>query len=118
MTKIPIFGTNAKNNLTNVLNFYDGSANPVFQDLAIINGNGQFSDHYLEDASFLRCDNIVLGHRFDNIIKNGSIRFYGAVTNPFLITDYSGLDPENFDGIDRNFYPRPTTYTIGVNLDF
>ena len=109
---------NSQNNLTNVLNFYDGSANPVFGDVGVVNGNGQFSDYYLEDASFLRCDNIALGHRFDNMIKNGTVRFYAAVTNPFLITDYSGQDPENFDGIDRNFYPRPTVYTLGINLDF
>jgi len=108
----------SQNNLTNVLNFYDGSANPIFGDVGVVNGNGQFSDYYLEDASFLRCDNIALGHRFDNMIKNGSVRFYAAVTNPFLITDYSGQDPENFEGIDRNFYPRPTVYTVGVNLDF
>ncbi len=100
---------------TNVLNFYDGAANPVFRNVI---GNIQFSDYFLEDASFLRCDNIALGHRFDNMIKNGTVRFYGAVTNPFIITDYSGQDPENFDGIDRNFYPRPTVYTFGVNVDF
>ncbi|WP_033959982.1 SusC/RagA family TonB-linked outer membrane protein [Psychroserpens jangbogonensis] len=109
---------NSQNSLTNVLNFYDGSANPVFGDVGVVNGNGQFSDHYLEDASFLRCDNIALGHRFDNMIKKGTVRFYAAVTNPFLITDYSGQDPENFGGIDRNFYPRPTVYTLGINLDF
>ncbi|MGC6431678.1 MAG: SusC/RagA family TonB-linked outer membrane protein [Jejuia sp.] len=106
------------NNITNVLNFYDGSANDVFGDVRIVNGNGQFSDHYLEDATFLRCDNIALGHRFENMIKNGAIRLYAAVTNPFLISNYSGQDPENFDGIDRNFYPRPTIYTVGINLDF
>lgn len=100
---------------TNVLNFYEGAANPVFQNVI---GNVQFSDYYLQDASFLRCDNIAVGHRFDNMIKNGSVRFYGAVTNPFIITDYDGQDPENFDTIDRNFYPRPTIYTFGVNVDF
>lgn len=109
---------NSQNNLTNTLNFYDGAANPVFGDVTVVNGNGQFSDYYLEDASFLRCDNIALGHRFDNMIKNGSVRLYAAVTNPFIITDYSGQDPENFEGIDRNFYPRPTIYTFGINLDF
>lgn len=101
--------------ITNVLNFYDGAANPVFENVI---GNIQFSDYFLEEASFLRCDNIALGHRFDNMIKNGSVRIYGAVTNPFLITDYSGQDPENFDGIDGNFYPRPTVFTLGFNLDF
>ncbi len=108
----------SQNNITNVLNFYEGAANDVFGDVSIVNGNGQFSDHYLEDATFLRCDNIALGHRFDEMIKNGSVRLYASVTNPFLISDYTGQDPENFDGIDRNFYPRPTIYTVGINLDF
>ncbi len=103
------------NSITNVLNFYDGAANPAFSNVM---GNIQFSDYFLEDATFLRCDNISLGHRFDNMIKKGTIRLYAAVTNPFLITDYSGQDPENFGGIDGNFYPRPTVYTFGVNLDF
>ncbi|MEO1010568.1 MAG: TonB-dependent receptor [Bacteroidota bacterium] len=103
------------NSPTNVLNFFDGSANPVFQNVI---GNIQFSDYYLRDASFLRCDNIALGHRFNNLIKDSSVRFYGAVTNPFIITDYTGQDPENFLGIDRNFYPRPTIYTFGINVDF
>ncbi|ULC59190.1 TonB-dependent receptor [Flaviramulus sp. BrNp1-15] len=106
---------NNNTSITNVLNFYDGAADPVFEN---VNGNIQFSDYFLEDATFLRCDNIALGHRFDNMIKNATIRFYGAVTNPFIITDYSGQDPENFDGIDGNFYPRPTVYTFGINLDF
>jgi len=105
----------SQNNLTNVLNFYDGAANPAIEN---VNGNIQFSDYYLEDATFLRCDNIALGYRFSNLIKDGSMRLYAAVTNPFLITDYSGEDPENFGGIDRNFYPRPTVYTLGVNIDF
>ncbi|UOB18796.1 SusC/RagA family TonB-linked outer membrane protein [Abyssalbus ytuae] len=101
--------------ITNVLNFYDGEANPIFDN---VQGNIQFSDYFLEDASFLRCDNIALGHRFDNMIKNATLRLYGAVSNPFIITDYSGQDPENFDGIDGNFYPRPTVYTLGINIDF
>ncbi|GGI55836.1 SusC/RagA family TonB-linked outer membrane protein [Winogradskyella haliclonae] len=105
----------SQNNLTNVLNFFDGSANPAIEN---VNGNIQFSDFYLEDATFLRCDNIALGYRFDKLIKDGSMRLYAAVTNPFIITDYTGEDPENFGGIDRNFYPRPTVYTFGVNIDF
>ncbi len=103
--------------LNNVLNFFEGDANTVFRDYTAAD-RLILSDYFLEDASFLRCDNISLGHRFDNMIKNGSVRFYGAVTNPFIITDYSGQDPENFGGIDNNFYPRPTAYTVGVNFDF
>ncbi len=110
--------SSSQNNLTNVLDFNNGAANTVFNSVSIVNGNGQFSDHYLEDATFLRLDNITLGHRFDNIIKNGTIRLYGSVMNPFIITNYTGLDPENFGGIDRNAYPRPTVYTFGINADF
>jgi len=106
---------NNNTSLTNVLNFYNGAADPAFYEAI---GNTIYSDYYLEDASFLRCDNIVLGHRFDNLIKNATLRLYGSVTNPFIIDDYSGQDPENFGGIDGNFYPRPTVYTFGINLDF
>ncbi|TCI94936.1 SusC/RagA family TonB-linked outer membrane protein [Tenacibaculum sp. M341] len=107
--------SSSQNNLTNVLDFNNGAANSVFSN---VNGDAQFTDHYLEDATFLRLDNITLGHRFDNIIKNGTIRLYGSVMNPFIITNYTGLDPENFGGIDRNAYPRPTVYTFGINADF
>lgn len=106
---------NNNTSLSNVLNFYSGAADPTFYEAI---GNTIYSDYYLEDASFLRCDNIVLGHRFNNIIKDVNVRFYGSVTNPFIVTDYSGQDPENFGGIDGNFYPRPTVYTFGINLDF
>ncbi len=101
--------------ISNVLNFYDGAANPVFSNVI---GNIQFSDYFLEDATFLRCDNIALGHRFNKLLKKGTVRLYASVTNPFIVTDYSGQDPENFGGIDGNFYPRPTAYTFGINLDF
>ncbi|CAM1368674.1 SusC/RagA family TonB-linked outer membrane protein [Tenacibaculum xiamenense] len=103
------------NSLTNVLDFYNGASDVNFINT---NGNVRFSDYYLEDASFLRCENIVLGYRFDQLIKNGMVRLYGSVANPFIITNYSGQDPENFNSIDNNFYPRPRTYTIGVNVDF
>lgn len=77
------------------------------------------SSYYVENASFLRCDNITLGYTFDNLL-NSNVRFrlYGAVQNPFVITKYKGLDPEVFDGIDNNCYPNPTTWTIGLVATF
>jgi len=61
----------------------------------------------------------VLGYRFkDGFVKNTAMRFYAALNNPFVITEYTGQDPENFGGIDRTFYPRPRSFTFGVNLDF
>lgn len=106
---------NNTNSLNNVLDFYSGAADPRFQT---INGNIPLSDYYLESAAFLRCDNITLGYRFNEIFKAASLRIYGTINNAFLITDYSGQDPENFGAIDNNFYPRPRIYSFGVNLDF
>lgn len=103
------------NSLSNVLDFYSGEADIAFQNY---NGNAAFSDYFLEDATFLRCENIILGYRFEKFVKNSALRVYGAVNNPFIITKYTGQDPENFGGIDNNFYPRPTTYTFGLSLDF
>ncbi len=52
------------------------------------------------------------------LYKDASLRVYGAVNNAFIVTKYSGQDPENFGGIDTNFYPRPRVYTFGLSLDF
>lgn len=99
----------------NSLNFFTREANPVFTDIL---DPVQYSDYFLEGASFLRCENIVLGHTLNNVLKNATLKIYGAVNNPFLVTNYSGQDPENFTGIDNNFYPRATVYNFGVNIDF
>ncbi|WP_303317318.1 SusC/RagA family TonB-linked outer membrane protein [Flavivirga abyssicola] len=102
-------------NLSNTLNFFSGAADPNFINRR---GNIPFSDYYIEDASFLRCENIVLGYTFNQLFKNTNLKLYAAVNNAFLITNYSGQDPENFNAIDDNFYPRPRVYSFGVNLDF
>lgn len=81
-------------------------------------GNVPLSDHFLEDATFVRCEAVSLGYRSTKIIKNGSIRFNISANNLFLITNYSGTDPENFNSIDNNFYPRPRVYSFGVNVNF
>ncbi|MDO5977814.1 SusC/RagA family TonB-linked outer membrane protein [Flavivirga spongiicola] len=99
----------------NSLNFFTGDANAVFTDIL---DPVQYSDYFIEGASFLRCENIVLGHTLTNLLKNATLKIYGAVNNPFLITNYSGQDPENFIGIDNDFYPRATVYNLGVNIDF
>lgn len=77
------------------------------------------SDYYLRNASFLRCDNITLGYTWENLLKNKlRLRLFAAVQNPFVITKYNGLDPEIFNGIDNNSYPRPTTYSLGLVANF
>jgi len=78
------------------------------------------SDYYIENASFLRMDNISLGYTFQNVLNNTSkIRLSASVQNVFVITDYSGLDPEVFNnGIDNTITPRPRTFTVGANVNF
>ncbi len=83
-----------------------------------------FSDVYVEDASFLRMENIELGYTFRQTL-NG-IRVYGVVQNLFTMTGYSGIDPTasdrgptgNISGIDNNIYPRTRTFTAGVSVFF
>ena len=102
--------------LNNVLNFYNGSANPDFKNFTA--SETSLSDYFLEDATFLRCDNISLGYKFLKFVGKSSLRVSGAVNNAFLITSYSGQDPESNSGRDGSLYPRPRTYTFGVSLDF
>lgn len=78
-----------------------------------------YSDIWLENGSFFRFDNITLGYTFSKLWNDYSrLRLTFAVSNIATITGYSGLDPELTDGIDREVYPRPRTYTFGVNLTF
>ena len=85
-------------------------------------GNGDkffLSDYYIENASFLRLDNINVGYTFGKIFRNlASLTITGNVQNVFVVTNYKGLDPEIGGGIDNNFYPRPRTYSIGLNVSF
>jgi len=78
-----------------------------------------YSDYWLRNASFLRCDNITLGYTFENLLNdNLKLRLFAAVQNPFVITKYDGLDPEVFSGVDDNQYPRATTWSLGVVANF
>jgi len=103
---IPTVGTG----LTNVLNM----------DLPFVttNTNVKYSDYFLENATFLRCESLSLGYKLDNLFKKSSARLFVGVNNLFLLTKYSGADPENFNSIDSNFYPRPRIWNFGCNIDF
>lgn len=77
------------------------------------------SDYYLENASFLKMDNLTLGYDFGRVFNNAvSIRGTLGIQNVFTITKYSGTDPEISGGVDRDFYPRPRTFLLGFNLNF
>lgn len=81
------------------------------------------TDYWVQNASFLKMDNVTLGYSFANLLKQGSWngltgRVYGTVNNVFCLTKYKGLDPEVFNGIDNNLYPRPISFILGLNLNF
>ncbi|MEX6689081.1 SusC/RagA family TonB-linked outer membrane protein [Danxiaibacter flavus] len=89
----------------------------------VLNTNFKYSqalsDYYVQNASFLKMDNIGLTY---NLGKLGKSRF-GLILNAncqnvFTVTKYTGVDPEIFGGIDNKFYPRPRIYTVGANLAF
>ena len=78
-----------------------------------------FSDYYIQNASFLRMENVTLGYDASRLTKNKlNLRFSLAAQNLFVLTNYTGLDPEISGGIDSNFYPRARTFTLGVNVGF
>ncbi len=85
-------------------------------------GDYQFySDFYIEDASFFRMDDINLGYTFKEIGSwGGNIRVAASCQNVFVLTKYSGIDPEinSTDGVDRSFWPRPRTFSIRLNVNF
>ncbi|OXA70083.1 SusC/RagA family TonB-linked outer membrane protein [Flavobacterium aquidurense] len=84
------------------------------------NGTSRYlSDYYIKDASFIKLDNVTLGYTFDKtLLKSASLRFTAGVQNVFVLTKYGGLDPEKFNGIDNNVYPRARTFLFGVNASF
>lgn len=88
-----------------------------------------FSNLYVEDASFLRLDNITLAYTAQNLFNKLNARLYVTAQNLFVLSDYTGLDPEIGSangqsglgaqfGIDNNIFPRARTVIFGLNLDF
>ncbi len=76
------------------------------------------SDYYVENASFLKMDNLSLSYNFGEICKGCSLNVSVMVQNVFCITKYSGVDPEVPDGMDYTFYPRPRTYSFSLGFNF
>ena len=100
------------NRLSNVHRSYLDTRLTVFSD------KNNVSDHYVQNASFFRMDNITVGYTIDNFIDNYPLRLYLTGDNLFTITKYNGIDPEITGGIDSNFYPRARTIAFGLDLNF
>ena len=78
-----------------------------------------FSDYFLESGAFFKFDNITLGYTFPKLWNtSSSLRMAFSAQNIAIITNYSGADPEIYNGIDNNTYQRPRTYTLSLNLNF
>ncbi len=83
------------------------------------NNKQLYSDYYIQNASFLRMDNLSVGYSFDKLFKTRlSGRISVTAQNLFVITKYKGLDPEIENGVDDNFYPRPRIFLFALNLNF
>ncbi len=76
-----------------------------------------YSDYFVEDASFIRMDNITLAYGFT--YRDQPLRLFGTVQNAFTLTGYTGVDPTSgLNGIDNNIYPRSRTFTTGLSVRF
>ena len=84
--------------------------------------NQNFSDYFIEDGKFFRIQNIQIAYNIkgSKLIGEGmpDARIYLTAEKPLSIFKYNGFNPEVPDGIDRQFYPVPSVYTVGLNLNF
>ncbi|GAB1308462.1 TonB-dependent receptor [Urechidicola sp. KH5] len=126
------FGNYVYNNVYSNLGFQNQLLNAAFPlvisngvenvlDTGFINGGTEryLSDYYVQNASFVKLDNIGVGYNFGEVFKGeANLRVSLTGQNLLIISDYDGIDPEVFSGIDYNIYPRPRIYTLGVNLNF
>ncbi|CAM3591709.1 TonB-dependent receptor [Flavobacterium gelidilacus] len=107
--QVLIRNTDLSNAVTEVLNTNFSSTNP-----------GRYlSDYYIQDASFIRLDNVTVGYNFEKFLgTNANAKLSLGGQNLLLFTSYKGIDPEINGGIDNNIYPRPRMYTLGLNVNF
>jgi TonB-dependent starch-binding outer membrane protein SusC len=119
-------GNHVYNNLASSQGFYNRlneAGGPVNLHASVLQNQfaspRYFSAVYVEDASFTRMDNLTLGYTLAGTRRVQQVRLYGTVQNVFVITDYSGVDPEvGLSGIDNNIYPRSRTFTVGASVGF
>jgi TonB-dependent starch-binding outer membrane protein SusC len=103
---------NSMGYLSNVASF---AKNTEFE----VGASTRFSDYYIENASFFRMDNINAGYTFREVYADRlNVRVGLGVQNAFVITNYSGLDPEVSGGLDNNYFPRTRSYFFNVNFEF
>jgi len=116
-------GNYVYNNVSSSMGYFDLLTDRVTNNIHVSAYETNFktrqlhSDYYIENASFIKLDNITLGYSFNNV-KFARIKAYLTAQNVFTLTGYSGVEPEIFNGVDNNLYPRSTTVILGVNASF
>ena len=126
LTARAYLGNYTYNNVASNIGFFQalkGGAGPVNLQRSVLDYRftkpQYFSDLYVEDASFLRLDNVQIGYTFNNLWQLRSIRLHGTVQNVFTTTKYTGVDPvAGVNGIDNNLFPLSRTFTFGMNVGF
>lgn len=115
-----IFSNNGRlNQLLGTYTTGNASANYLTTQFKGTTDQQLLSDYYVENASFLKMDNINIGYDIGKILKDKArARISLNVQNVFTVTNYKGLDPEIGSGVDNNLYPRPRMYSLGLNFDF
>ncbi len=118
-------GNYVYNNVASQIGFYQGLAGafPSNRHRSVLETNFQspqyFSDYYVENASFLRLDNLSAAYTFRNLYGARSVRVFGTIQNVFTTSKYSGVDPlAGVNGIDNNLFPLSRTFTLGANFAF
>jgi TonB-linked SusC/RagA family outer membrane protein len=106
----------------------EGSTNSVPRVTTGATANQVFSDFFVEDASFLRAQNMQIGYTLNDSaldnLKLSKLRVYASVNNAFTLTKYRGFDPSASSGdplssgIDNGFYPVARTFLVGINAKF
>ena len=95
------------------------STNVLYTNFEFQNGENVLSDMFIENGSFLRMDYATIGYTFPKWLEGkASLRLFTGLQNPFIITKYSGLDPEINGGIDATIYPRQKQVLFGANVKF
>jgi iron complex outermembrane receptor protein len=112
--------TGTVRNILNPIGYINNGSRDVLTSGFSGNGSNYYlSDYYIQNASFFRIDNINVGYNLGSVLRNkANLRISANVQNALVVTKYTGIDPEINGGIDNNFYPRPRTFVLGLNLDF
>ena len=131
LTRREMLGMDFTNNSTEIMGRWQSPENPgdgwtprLWGGKTSFMGlNGNTSSRFVEDASFVKIDNVTLGYTIPKEITQrinlSKVRIFAVVQNAFIFTKYKGMDPElEVGGIDYNTVPRQRTISMGLNVSF